>query len=203
MRCAMNELSYRLNATAFVISNGWIVFFLFATPTFSAISYILIESRSVVPSSAHGSIIPIFRYTHRDNYRTLICGSNTTGGDIDIPRPCAHLGTDIPFLHRRPLARRYKFAFNCIATCTRTRIDTFGVKSVCARVPVCICLICTELRVSCPSDATVIFAAVSADAHQERSCLIYWLKRQIGMPIYLGTRNRLQVFAHIIRSNRH
>lgn len=61
------------------------------------------------------------------------------------PSTCAHLGTDIPFLHRRPLSRRYKFAFDCIATCARTRMCTFGVcirSSMCARITVCICLIC-------------------------------------------------------------
>lgn len=83
----MNELSYRFyRRDCFIILDE---LFFVAASTFFAINYILIESRLDIASSAHGSIISIFRYAHRDNYRSLMCGPNITGGNIDILRPRA------------------------------------------------------------------------------------------------------------------
>lgn len=119
----MNELSYRLMLYYF----RWIVFF--ATPIFVAINYILIESTSDISSSAYEYYLDISILSLRP-----LQIANTPEYNRwrywYFPSMCAHLGTDIPFLHRRPLSRHYKFAFDCIATCTRTRMYMFGVKCV-------------------------------------------------------------------------
>lgn len=142
----------------------------FATPIFVAINYILIESTSDISSST--SIISIFRFFRWDLYRSLI-RPNITGGDIGIFRLCAHTWEPIfrfcidarcrGTINSRLTALLHAHAQECI--CSEL--------SVCAQIPVCICLICTELQVSCPSaDAMVIVSVVSTDAHQEHSCLI-------------------------------
>lgn len=101
-------------------------------PLFSQSITFLIESRLDIASSAYGSIIPIFRYAHRDNYRSLMCSPNITGGDIEILRPCAHTWEPI---FRFCIDARCRGAINSHSIAlphTRMRMDTFGVKCGCA-----------------------------------------------------------------------
>jgi len=117
--------------------NGFIIsdesFFCCDTPTFFTINYILIESRSdILPSAYTGALSWYFDknpskqlrvanvWTEYNWWRYWIFSVRVRTLGEPIFRFCTF---------RRPLSRRYKFAFDCIATCIRRRM--FGVK--CAR----------------------------------------------------------------------